>query len=788
MSSAGAGSISLLMKASSSIEDAGQSSSPPLQDELVRQNCPLHQMAAEQDGCSQQMPAAAQQTNNAGRRQLDASILSKMVTATGPGGAAVGMPSIRVASMQEFQRASKNSLNSGSPNQMFYAATSSSRQAPSLASDSVRKTTTDNPLLKMMEQRMAAKNSAIASDETLSQEAAPPTKKTPSMVDMTDQQKSALNASINKWSGIGTHVAASTSLGKKCVSTSHLKTVHEKSTSMTYPTVGPAVVRRLSNESPGALPRQPLDASQLALVRELIQTQNSSSGNSGVQQTQSSTSTEEASPAQDFVAQMLLHQQRQQQQQLQQNLGAGTYLSVRSAVSLAEIDRLRKANQSVQMRQQMALQERINQQCLLKPQRKSSSGDVRFSASGLPNEMTMRKRRSSSTTLDDSTTPVSSRTPSIASNSSSNKIYRSDSHTHVSSSMENLRLSTSRPSRLNMHNQRFSSSNLNNMSNQSFSSGLSMQNSSLSSGLSRQNQSNGFVAATGMRRASSKVALKRNTSSSSWIQSMASTQKSAGKAALVAETLRKDLDEHMLKPVEINSPALSAKEEEDVILKTIASMTAAASPVQVTADEYSAPPTEREGSGEIVIMSDLPDRIKFQNVQVDMKPIDVVKEALSSRGEDASIKSTLDMPADFFVQYEEMYVQEAVDAIRKNDVDTLKQLAAAGKNLQCGNRFGETLIHLACRRSHPDVVAVLVKEVGVSIKVRDDMGRTPMHDACWRPTVDLELLDLLIGSCPELLMLSDKRGHTPLDYARREHWEVLIPYLMEKKDVFRPIN
>ena len=269
---------------------------------------------------------------------------------------------------------------------------------------------------------------------------------------------------------------------------------------------------------------------------------------------------------------------------------------------------------------------------------------------------------------------------------------------------------------------------------------------------------------------------------------MASTQKSAGKAALVAETLRKDLEEHMLKPVEINSPALSAKEEEDVILKTIASVAATASPVQVTADEYSAPPTEREGSGEIVIMSDFPDRLKFQNVQIDKKPIDVVKEALSSRGEDASIKSTLDMPADFFVQYEEMYVQEAVDAIRKNDVDTLKQLAAAGKNLQCGNRFGETLIHLACRRSHPDVVAVLVKEAGVSIKVRDDMGRTPMHDACWRPTIDLELLDLLIGSCPELLMLSDKRGHTPLDYARREHWEVLIPYLMEKKDVFRPFN
>ena len=146
------------------------------------------------------------------------------------------------------------------------------------------------------------------------------------------------------------------------------------------------------------------------------------------------------------------------------------------------------------------------------------------------------------------------------------------------------------------------------------------------------------------------------------------------------------------------------------------------------------------------------------------------------------------MPDDFFKQCEEMYIQEAVDAVRSSDVDTLRQLAAAGKNLQCGNRFGETLIHLACRRSHQDVVAFLIKEAGVSIKVRYDFGRTPMHDACWRCSVDLELMDLLIDSCPELLMLSDKRGHTPLDYARREHWEVLIPYLMEKKDKFRPIN
>ena len=769
LSSTAADPLSLLVKASESIEEEGQSSSAQQHDEPPRRLSPLHQMAAAHQ---EQMSNTAQPAlaNNAGRQQLDASILSRMVTASGPGGA-TGMSNIRMASMHDFRRASMTTLNSEpesswlkmrSPNQMFAAASSTSPRPPaSMASNPVRGTP-DNPLLKMMEERMAAKKAGTAADETSSQAAAPMTQKAPATFTMSDQQKFALNASINKWAGIGTHVAAKSNL-RSSSSTSHLKTVDEKASSDPSPILGPSpsqnqLLRKMpnANGSSGSVPMQPLAPSQEKLLLELIQTQHTSTDASLVQPSlpsQSNPTPMQLGPsAQDFVAQVLLQQQQQQQQ-----IGGGFYAPisqrstgsrgmVRSAVSLAEIDRLRMANQIVQMHQQMALQERMSQQCLLQRQMQSSSGEVRLSSSGLPNDTTMRKRRSSAT-LDDGDTVVSSRTPSITSNTSSSKIHRSDSRGCVSGSMENLRICSSRPSRLNMHNQRFSSSGLNSIRNQSFSSGLNLNQTfssglnmrSVSSGLNMQNQ--GFstgsnASAAGMRRASSRGALKRNTSSSNWVQSMISTQDSAGKAAQVAAALKNNvLEQHLLQPV-----------------------------------------------------TDLPDRIKFQNVQIDKKPIDVVKDALLSRGVDPNIKPTIEMPTDFFVQCEEMYIQEAVDAVRSNDVDTLKQLAADGTNLQCGNRFGETLIHLACRRSHKDVVSFLIKEVGVSIKVRDDYGRTPMHDACWRCTVDLELMDLLLDSCPELLMLSDKRGHTPLDYARREHWDVLIPYLMDRKDKFRSIN
>ena len=59
-------------------------------------------------------------------------------------------------------------------------------------------------------------------------------------------------------------------------------------------------------------------------------------------------------------------------------------------------------------------------------------------------------------------------------------------------------------------------------------------------------------------------------------------------------------------------------------------------------------------------------------------------------------------------------------------------------------------------------MSFLVNDVGVSLRVREDFGRTPVHDAFWRAEPDLDLLCMLLDRAPELLMLTDKRGHTPM--------------------------
>lgn len=213
-------------------------------------------------------------------------------------------------------------------------------------------------------------------------------------------------------------------------------------------------------------------------------------------------------------------------------------------------------------------------------------------------------------------------------------------------------------------------------------------------------------------------------------------------------------------------------------------------PIQVQAEEYSAPANDTTistNTKNVVISSAVPDCIKYKFVKIDMTPLDIVKEALSSRGIKCDTRPSMEMDDGFFVNLTDMYDHEVINAIRSNDVTCLQRLHAGGANLECGNRFGETLIHLACRRSSTALVAFLINEAGVSLRVRDDYGRTPLHDACWRVKPDLDLLDMLLDLAPELLMLSDKRGHTPLCYARREHWDILIPFLEEKTAKFRSV-
>ena len=755
--------------------------------------CLISQMAA----ITNQGGQRSLQTGGLPRRQHDSSaILSRMVTAQGSG-ASSGTTPFRVASMSEFRR-SVHSLNTVHESSIPPRA----RQARNLTFAAVpdqRPPDTMhavNPLLMMMEQRMAA-NAAAATKEHASPTSMAATSSHSATPHLDDRTNAALHASINKWAGI-----------------SPSDRTHQTPSSIQSSAVSPHVA------SVPLTPKELSSPSQDNLIRHQVLVNQAH----GVDQ---------SSPAAPQVN--LLHQ-TSNSSITQPCTGTDTSDLTRCAVSSTEVNRRRRENHTLHEFRQMLIQERTKEQAYLHhkqfvpgpvsghepPISLSEIQQIPFDAlnkfkkssnnlnSIKPSQSsTNMRKRNSHHNFDDSTHSVSSNTPSLTSSASSNKIHRSHSRRSASSatvsSLENLQLSQGL-NKISMQNERFSSGqvlNRSSMQNQSFSSGqalnrFTMQNQSFSSGqvLNRSSMQNtsfssGLNACEHSR--SSQLIMTNqsllsdpkpitqqrlasegfvNSSSNTLISSLASREISAGNAAaLFAMAVQNSRDGQMI----------PSKEHEGLVSN---------SPFKVAAEEYPPPANARalSTSAETVIISAVPDSIKYLNVKAGKKPIDIVKEALSSRGAKCGTKPSTEMEEGFFVTLTEMYDQEVVNAIRSNDVESLQKLHAAGTNLQCGNRFGETLIHLACRRSTKRLVSFLLDEAGVSLRVRDDFGRTPLHDACWRAEPDLDLLEMLIDREPELLMLSDKRGHTPLCYSRREHWDLLIPFLQERMEKFRPVE
>ena len=134
------------------------------------------------------------------------------------------------------------------------------------------------------------------------------------------------------------------------------------------------------------------------------------------------------------------------------------------------------------------------------------------------------------------------------------------------------------------------------------------------------------------------------------------------------------------------------------------------------------------------------------------------------------------------------YTTQIVAAARQNDVAELKRLSKEGSSMNCFNRFGECLLHMACRRGFKDMFEFLMEQPNIAIRVVDDCGRTPLHDLCWNPAPQLELCKRILEQEPSLFFVSDRRGYTPFEYVRPEHWPEWKKFLLENRSYFEKMK
>jgi hypothetical protein len=91
---------------------------------------------------------------------------------------------------------------------------------------------------------------------------------------------------------------------------------------------------------------------------------------------------------------------------------------------------------------------------------------------------------------------------------------------------------------------------------------------------------------------------------------------------------------------------------------------------------------------------------------------------------------------------------------------------------------------MACRRGFVKVASsFLIHEANVPVCVRDDYGRTILHDAAWTYEPNFELIELILKGCPDLLFMSDRTGHMAISYARKSHWGAWNKFLKQNSDL-----
>jgi len=135
---------------------------------------------------------------------------------------------------------------------------------------------------------------------------------------------------------------------------------------------------------------------------------------------------------------------------------------------------------------------------------------------------------------------------------------------------------------------------------------------------------------------------------------------------------------------------------------------------------------------------------------------------------------------------------ELLTAVRRRDLVVLNKIAAekraAGTTMNACNRFGESLLHLACRKGSFGVVELMVgPSCDCSLLVRDDYGRTVLHDACWTVNPPWDLIKLILKKAPVLWRVSDVRGHLALQYVPKTAWPQWWAFLSKNKDLLQRI-
>jgi hypothetical protein len=133
------------------------------------------------------------------------------------------------------------------------------------------------------------------------------------------------------------------------------------------------------------------------------------------------------------------------------------------------------------------------------------------------------------------------------------------------------------------------------------------------------------------------------------------------------------------------------------------------------------------------------------------------------------------------------YGRSTQKIVRSGDVSSLREALECGMSTNACNKYGESLLHMICRRGNKALLEMMV-EAGAVLQVSNDQGRTPLHDACRAIIPAFDVMNLLLRHDCSMLFMKDCQGDLPLSYVHIEDWDEWKNWLDENIDIFFPAS
>lgn len=139
----------------------------------------------------------------------------------------------------------------------------------------------------------------------------------------------------------------------------------------------------------------------------------------------------------------------------------------------------------------------------------------------------------------------------------------------------------------------------------------------------------------------------------------------------------------------------------------------------------------------------------------------------------------------YFEPYQEADIHiDLLKALRGADLEKLRSLKNDKEkkyDLGARNQYGENLVHLVCRMGLGlDVLTYLVRDAKVPLNVRDQFGRTPLHNACMAALPNFDNIDFLMQIAPKLAVFEDDRKKIPFELIPQRVFDRWSRFLSEK--------